>query len=136
MANTFKLEILTPTGKYLSQDVDFVEVQTQEYLLGILPNHSPLISTIVISKLTVKSFGETYLYAVGGGVLRVEKETTTLMLESIERVDEIDINRAYEAKKRAEDRLTNSNEEIDILRAELALSRALNRIRIVENNQQ
>lgn len=131
---TFKLEILTPLGKYLSQDVDFVEVQTQEYLLGILPNHSPLISTVVISKLTVKSFGEEYHYAVGGGVLRVEKNKTTLMLESIERSDEIDINRAYEAKKRAEDRLGNSDESTDILRAQLALARALNRIKIFENN--
>ena len=102
---SFHLLILTPYGHYFEGDVAFLEVHSEEYNLGILPGHAPLVSTLAISKMTIKAMGKVSVYAIGGGVINVEKERVTLILNSVERDDEIDVARAQEAKKRAEDRL-------------------------------
>lgn len=128
--SSFHLLILTPYGRYFEGDVAFLEVHSEEYNLGILPGHAPLVSTLAISKMVIKGMGKTYTYAIGGGVINVEKEKVTLILNSVEREDEIDVARAQEAKKRAEDRLkeAQNNETIDVNRAKLAFMRAVNRI--------
>ena len=134
--NNIQLIVLTPYGKYFEGFVDFLEVRSPEYNLGILPGHTPLISTVAICKMTVKIGDRKEYYAVGGGVIRVEKDNkVTLILDSIESADEIDIARAQEAKKRAEDRLSEAikNDAIDVSRAKLALLKAINRINIGTN---
>lgn len=133
MESVIHLLILTPYGRYFEGDVNFIEVRSEDYTLGILPNHAPLISTLTISKMVIKAFKNTYVYAIGGGVINVEKDKTTLILDSVERSDEIDIKRATEAKKRAEEMIAdaNKNTAVDINRAKLALLRAVNRINVV-----
>ena len=133
MKSVIHLLILTPYGIYFEGDVEFLEVCSEEYTLGILPNHAPLISTLKISKMVIKAFKKTYVYAIGGGVINVEKDKTTLILDSVERSDEIDIKRANEAKKRAEELLASANKNtvVDVNRAKLALLRAVNRIDVV-----
>lgn len=129
MNKTIHLDIYTPTGKYLSSDVDFIKVTSSVAVLGILPNHAPIVTTLEICKLTLKKGNEEFNYAIGGGVLNIKKDRSAVMLlNSIERSDEIDFNRANEAKTRAEDRLKNQQEDIDVARAKAALSRALNRL--------
>ena len=123
------LEILTPYGKYYAGEVDWIQVRSEDFLMEILPNHAPLVSSLVISKMTIKNGNEEALYAIGGGVIRVEKGKTTLLLNSIEGKDDIDINRANDAKLRAEKRLENKD-EVDVTRAKSALERALNRISV------
>lgn len=131
MESVIHLLILTPYGRYFEGDVEFLEVHSEKYNLGILPNHAPLISTLTISKMVIKAFGKTYTYAISGGVINVEKDKTTLILNSVERSDEIDLQRAQEAKKRAEERIALENKNaLDINRAKLALLRALNRINV------
>lgn len=129
--NKINLQIFTPYGKYLQHEVDYIEVKSASYTLGILPNHAPLVSTLVISKMIIKFDGYSFVYAIGGGVINVSKEKTVLLLDSVERSDEIDIDRAIEAKKRAEERLTNADDSIDINRAKLSLARAENRLKIL-----
>ncbi len=134
MASSFKVEIFTPTGKYFSGDVEFLSVTSSVAVLGILPDHAPIITTLEICKLTIKINSRELDYAIGGGVLHIKKDhSAVLLLDSIERSDEIDINRAKEAQKRAEERLARVNEEIDVKRAQAALSRALNRISIYKD---
>lgn len=138
MANdTFRLIILTPYGAYLDQQATFLEVHSDDYNLGILPNHSHLISTVAISKMVVRnSRGNEDVYAIGGGVIQVENNVVTLLLNSIERKDEINLLRAEESKKRAENRLEESvdDDAIDVSRAKAALLRAVNRIKIGSKN--
>ena len=131
------LIILTPYGRYFEGDVEFLEVHSEKYNLGILPNHAPLISTLTISKMVMKAFGTTTTYAIGGGVINIEKDKTTLILDSIERSDEIDIQRAEEAKKRAEEKIAEAdkNTAIDINRAKLALMKAVNRLNVGLKNR-
>ena len=123
------LEILTPYGKYFAGEVDWIQIRSEDFLMQILPNHAPLVSSVVISKMTIKKGSHEDLYAIGGGVIRVEKGKTTLLLNSIEGKDDIDIARANDAKTRAEKRLENKD-EIDVTRAKSALERALNRISV------
>ena len=127
---SFHLLILTPYGRYFEGDVAFLEVHSEEYNLGILPGHAPLVSTLAISKMTIKAMGKVSVYAIGGGVINVEKERATLILNSVERDDEIDVARAQEAKKRAEERLSLGATEnaVDVNRAKIALLKAINRI--------
>ena len=129
---TFHLSILTPYGHYFDGEVEFLEVHSDKYNLGILPGHAPLISTVAISKMIIKAHGTEMKYAVGGGVITVNKEKTTLVLDSCERADEIDIERAKEAKQRAEERLNSQANEnaIDVNRAKIALMKAINRIEV------
>ena len=134
MQETFHLVVLTPYGRYLEGDATFLNVRSEDYDLGIYPGHAPLISTVSICKMVIRFGKDEYAYAVGGGIINIEKEKVTLILDSVERSDEIDINRAEDAKKRAEDRLKVSSEEIDVQRAKLALLRALNRLDVSNGN--
>ena len=134
MNKNIHLIILTPYGRYFEGDVDFLEVHSEKYNLGILPNHAPLISTLAISKMVIRMGSEETTYAIGGGIINIEKDKTTLILNSVEKADEIDIKRAQEAKERAENRLSQKDESIDMARAQAALNRALNRLKVGSNN--
>lgn len=129
----FSLDIYTPYGHYLSEKVDYLSVSSEEYTLGILADHAELISTVTICEVIIEKDGVRESYATSGGVIKVKNNQVELILETIESVDEIDLDRAHKAKERAENRLLDGNQEtIMITRSKLALARALNRIRIKE----
>ncbi len=131
MEKSFRVEIYTPTGRCLSSESTFLRVTSSVAVLGIMPNHAPLITTLEICKLTIKNNNQETNYAISGGVMHIKKDhSVVLLLNAIERSDEIDVNRALEAQRRAEERLTLRNNEIDVNRAKAALSRALNRISV------
>ncbi len=134
MTNTFLLTILTPFGRYFSGQVEFLEVRNDKYSLGILPHHADLISTVSICKMKIREGGMDNFYACGGGIIQIENGNVTLILNSVESKNEIDVERAKSAKQRAQDRLDNKNEQIDIARAKAALARAINRINLIEDN--
>ena len=129
---TFLLEIYTPYGKYFDRYVNELVIQTEEYVLGILPNHTPLVAKVKTSKMEIVQNGEKKCYAIAEGLLNVKKDSVTLLVESIESKEEIDIERARQAKNRAEERLKQPL-NIDVERATKALIRANNRISIYEN---
>ena len=129
MDKKLHLDIYTPTGKYLEMEVDFIKVTSSVSVLGILPGHAPIVTTLEICKLTLKNSGEEFNYAISGGVLHIKKDHSVVMLvNAIEKSDEIDFKRAEESKNRAETRLSSHQEDIDVARAKAALSRALNRL--------
>lgn len=126
------LKIITPRGTYFEGQVDYLSVKSVDGQLGILPRHTPLIAPLVISKLSFVKNKETNDFAISDGVLIIEKELTTVLVSTIESKKDIDLQRALDAKKRAEERLAHSD-EIDINRAQASLSRALNRINVKQN---
>ena len=130
---TFLLEIYTPYGKYLDAFVEEIVVPTEEYVLGILANHSSLVVKVRTGKLEIKKDGDKAIYAITEGLINVKKDGVTILVNTIERKDEIDIDRAKEAKRRAEERLKEPL-NIDVERAQRALIRANNRIEIYEDN--
>ena len=138
MQDTLHVVILTPFGRYFEGEADFLEVFSEKYSLGILPNHAPLISTVDICRMVIRKGKEEMIYATSGGVINIDKDKVTLILNSIERDDEIDVERAKQAKQRAEDRLKNliKDDTLDVNRAKLALLRATNRLDICSKPKQ
>ena len=127
----FKLDIYTPYGHYLSDEVDFLSVSSEEYKLGILADHAELISTVTICEIEIEKDGNRDYYATSGGMIKVNKNQVDLVLQTIESADEIDLPRAQAAKERAERRLEDTTlETLAQTRARLALARANNRISI------
>ena len=129
----FSLDIYTPFGHYLSDKVEYLSFKSEEYALGILADHAPLITTVTICEIIIITNGEKQKYATSGGVAKIENNKAELILKSIESQDEIDLDRAIKAKERAENRLANADlEPILVTRSKIALARAINRIKIKE----
>lgn len=126
----FKLKIITPHGIYQEVEIDQINLRTTAGQIGILAHHIPLASGVEISEMNYIIDGQKTYFAVAGGFIYVNEEETTLIANAIESQDEIDLKRAEEAKQRAEERLKNQNPNMDIVRAEAALRRAIMRINV------
>ncbi len=130
---TFHLLIITPRRKVFDDAVELLSVVTTAGQLGILANHTPLLTIMKTGPMHIQTNKKTIYYAVSGGVLSVQKNQTILLVDAIEQAEEIDLTRAREALKRAEERLKMKNEKIDFTRAKTALAKALNRIQVAED---
>lgn len=96
-----KVEIVTQERTVFEGHVDSVNLPGTEGRLGILPNHSPLLTTLAYGEVIVKQNGEEDYYAVGGGFAEVQPEKVIVLADSAERSDEIDMDRAQNARDRA-----------------------------------
>ena len=128
--DVIKFKIVTPNGLFYSGEADIINLPLTKGMTGILPNHFPLVSTIEIGEMVYRFKGETRTLAISGGVLHVSKDETLILANSIEYKEDIDIDRARESEKRARERLVKKESHIDVIRVELALKKALNRIKI------
>ena len=138
MAEKIKLEVVTPKGAIVSDDVDIVTAPGFAGEFGVLANHAPFLSTIKIGTLRYKKDNSEEELMVSGGFCEVSNNKITFLVESAERGHEIDVDRAMRAKERAEKRLLQAREQqekIDRTRAEAALQRALARLKIAQRQQ-
>ncbi|OGX68449.1 MAG: F0F1 ATP synthase subunit epsilon [Paenibacillus sp. RIFOXYA1_FULL_44_5] len=134
--STFLLEVVTPERKVYSQDVDMVIVDGMDGQLGILANHIPLVTGLKIAPVVIKKDNDSEYMAVSGGFIEVRKGKVVILAESAELPGEIDVDRAQASKERAERRLKDKQQaEVDFLRAEMALQRALNRIDVYHHRK-
>lgn len=125
---TFHLQIISPTRVFFDEAVDMVEMKTTEGEIGVLAGHIPLTTILEPGVLRIKNDGNVREAALHDGFVQIRKDKVTVLAESCEWPDEIDANRAQKAKERAERRLTSGSKEVDMVRAELALKKALIRI--------
>ncbi|MCD8209665.1 MAG: ATP synthase F1 subunit epsilon [Coprobacillus sp.] len=95
------LEIYTPNKKYLTTDVDFISFQSENFRLGILPRHQEMISNVVPCELILRNETEVFHYALSSGMVHVDKEKTTILVDSIEAPGEIDVASATIARDEA-----------------------------------
>lgn len=100
-----RVEIVSQDRMVYEGEADIVMVPGTEGLMGILPNHAPMLSTLKFGVLTVRSKGEELLFTVAGGVVEVQPDIITVMADAAENVLEIDLARAEAARKRAEELL-------------------------------
>jgi len=131
MENKLRLEIVTPYGLILGDDVDEVTTSGSEGEFGVLPGHVHFITTLKIGMLTYKKGNETRYVFVNSGYAEVGPDKVTILADSAEKSEDIDVERAKAAMKRAEERLKKM-EEIDFARAESAIERATARVYIAE----
>ena len=134
---TFTLEIVTPDRVVISDDevVSLIAPGVEGYL-GILANHAPLMTELAVGEITMRrSSGEELHFASSQGFMEVADNKVTILSDSVEKAQEIDVERARQSLSRAQERLSFSSKEgIDFARAEAAMKRALNRLRVAEHS--
>ena len=131
MADLFKLQIITPERKFYQGEASMVELTTTEGNIGVYKHHIPLTAIVAPGILKIHEEGEVKEAALISGFIEILPESIVIMAEVVEWPDEIDSNRAEEAKIRAERRLKGQS-EVDVVRAEAALKRALVRLSLTK----
>jgi len=129
------LEIVTPDRALLREEVDEVVVPGSQGEFGVLPGHTPLLSTLKIGELWYRQGQERHYLAVAFGFVEVLPDRVTVLAQVGERAQEIDVQRAERAKQRAEQRLAQAQPQLtqvdfDIERARIALMKSLLRLQV------
>jgi F-type H+-transporting ATPase subunit epsilon len=132
---TIKLEIVTAERVVFTDDVDIVIAPGKDGELGILPQHAPLMTTLSSGELIARKSGQEFVMAISGGFLEVRADHVIILADSAERAEEIDIARAEEARKRAQEALTHPASHLEAASAEAALHRAMARIQVADRRR-
>lgn len=137
MAEKIKLEIVTPKGAVVSEDVDIITAPGFDGEFGVLANHAPFLSTVKIGSLNYRRHSDKVeSMMVSGGFCEVSGNKITFLVESAEFGRDIDVDRALRARERAEKRLAEAlkqTERINRARAEAALQRAIARLKVAQS---
>lgn len=132
---TIKVNIVTPDGPVYDSEVNMIIANTATGEIGVLPGHIPMVAPLQVGAIRLKKDGQTDIVAVSGGFLEIRPDQVSILAQAAEVSSTIDVNRAKEAVKRAEERLNLSKkDDVDFTRAELSLRRAMNRINVYEGN--
>ncbi len=134
MGNKFNLEVVTPDRTFFEGETDMVILRTTEGDIGILYDHEPLVAPLRIGSMRVRQEDKSFLIAAcSAGFLTVNDDKVTVVVDSAEWVTEINLERALEAKARAEMRINEGQDKgVDFIRAKASLERAINRIKLRE----
>jgi F-type H+-transporting ATPase subunit epsilon len=132
MTETFQLEIVTPEKMVVRDVAEDIQIPGRNGYLGILPGHAPLITELAVGEISYRKDSQTHYLAVAWGFAEVFPEKVTILAETAERPQEIDVQRAQVAKQRAEEALKTGKTEADFTHAEDALKRAETRLDVAE----
>lgn len=135
MADSFQLEIVTPDKMVVRDSAEEMQIPGKNGYLGILPGHAPLITELAVGEITYRSGNQTHHLSVAWGFAEVLPDKVTILAETAERADEIDVSRAEKAKQRAESGLANCNTEEDFKRTTSDLQRAETRLEVAEKKK-
>jgi F-type H+-transporting ATPase subunit epsilon len=132
MAATFQLEIVTPERLLVSDVAEEMQIPGKSGYLGILPQHAPLITELGVGEISYRKGSETRHLAVAWGFAEVLPDKVTILAETAEKAEEIDVERARRAKQQAEAALKKGPQDTEYLQAEVALERAITRLKVAE----
>ena len=133
MEKLLDIEIVSPEKTALSGAIESISAPGSDGEFQVLYNHAPFVSTLEIGHIwVVNEFREKFAFATSGGIFEVRNNKVTILAETIETKEDIDIERAKKALERAEDRIKLAADDVDILRAKFAIKKALNRLKIIE----
>jgi F-type H+-transporting ATPase subunit epsilon len=133
---TLHLEIVTIERKVFDDEVDMVIAPGSEGVLGILPHHTPLLTALTYGELQIKRASqEDQFFAIGGGFMEVQPLHIVVLADSAEHAEEIDIERAEAARRRAEESLARAPAELELERAESSLRRSAVRLKVAERRR-
>lgn len=128
-APKIQLDVVTPQKLAYSEQVDLIEGPAIDGLIGILPDHAPLVTAMEIGVVRVVKDGEETQIAISEGFMEVQPDQINLVVRTAELPEEIDVDRAKSARERAEEKLEKDRESIDFARAEAAYDRAKARLK-------
>lgn len=134
---TLRLEIITVERKMFDDQVNMVIAPGTEGVLGILPRHTALLTALTYGELQIRKEGEEDEFvAIGGGFMEVQPDHVVVLADAAEYAEEIDVARAEEARRRAEERLAQAKAgELDFDRAEAALRRSTLRLKVARHRR-
>jgi len=132
MTDSFQLEIVTPEKMVVRTTAEAVQIPGLNGYLGILPGHAPLITELGAGEITYRSEGESHRFAVAWGFAEVLQDRVTVLAETAERADEIDLARAQRALARAEESLKSAQTEDDFVHATAKMRVAQSRIEVAQ----
>ena len=131
--STFNLDVITPTRNLEEMVVSYVRCPGLDGSFGIMANHQDGIFSLDIGEIMIKTKSETKYLSTSGGFAEIVNDGVTILVETVESASDIDIPRAEAALQRARNRKSSSdNENLDQVRLESALSRALNRLQVAK----
>ncbi len=132
-----KLEIVTVERMLFNDEVDMVIAPGSEGVMGILPNHASLLTSLKYGELVVRKQGEDdHIFAIGGGFLEVLPNKVTVLADVAEHADDINLERAQQARDRAQQLIESGNLSMDeLVRAEAAIRRAIVRIKVAQKRR-
>ncbi len=113
MKKVIYLKIATPERIVFQEEITEVIIPTYKGMITILPGHIPLIATLVPGEIEIKSRGESFTIAVSGGFLELQNNELTILADTAEKAEEIDLERAEEARKRAEEMKQEARKNLD-----------------------
>ncbi len=125
-----QLQVVSADRMLVNEAVDEVVVPGAEGYFGVLPGHTPFLSTLHVGELSYRQGGDTHYLALAFGFAEVQPDAVTILAEVAERPAEIDVARAEAAKKRAEERLNRPTVDMDFERARIALLKSLIRLQV------
>jgi len=131
--STFLLEVATPEKLVVRNDASEAQIPGTEGMLGIMPGHAPLISEIDSGELTYTMEGKRHTLAIAKGWVEISSSKVRVLVDSCEAPDEIDVKRAEESLKRANERLLSPKQDLDLARALNAAKRAQARLAVARN---
>ena len=133
MADRFQLEIATPEKMVTRTEVEEVEIPGKDGYLGVLPGHAPLITELGAGEISYRLGGERHRFAMAWGFAEVLPDRVTVLAETVEPSDEIDVERARRSLIEAEHSLQSAQSEEDFQRAQAKIRAAQARIEVAEN---
>jgi len=130
MANTLKLEIVTPDSKTFSEDVDMVTLPAAEGEMGVYPLHVPLMTQIVAGEIAVRQGGRDIYLAVGDGFAEITGDHVAVLTDMAIKAENIDEAKAEEARRRAEARLAEKLDDEDLSLVNAALAHSVAQLKV------
>src|SRR3954470_24967120 len=124
------LQIVTPERRIVREQVDEVEVPGSEGYFGVLPGHTPMLASLAVGELWYRKGQEKFYLSLAFGFAEVLPDRVTILARLAERAEEINVERAESARRRAEERLAQSRSDVDYERARTALTKSLMRLQV------
>ena len=135
LPTSLSLEIVTPDRAVVKEQVDEVVLPGSEGSFGVLPGHAPLLATLQVGELWYRKGQETHYLAVTFGFVEVLPDRVTVLAQTAEKAEDIDLTRAEAAKVRAEQRLNAPDASLDFDRARVALMKSLVRLQVASRTR-
>ena len=132
MPDTFQLEIVTPEKMVVRDNAEELQIPGRNGYLGILPHHAPLITELGAGEISYRSDGQTHRFSVAWGFAEVLPDRVTVLAETVERAGEINVSRAQDDLRQAEESLKSANTEEASAAANAKMSRAQARIEVAQ----
>ena len=126
----YNIEIVTPIRELKLEDVSYLRCPGLDGSFGVMNNHREGVFALSVGEIKVSENGKSEYYATGGGFAEIFNDSVKLLVESLEKSNEIDSDRANKSFQRAQKRKNDQNSEINYARVEASLVRALNRLKV------